>query len=190
MSKQLDLSGKEAVKKKKCKQCENYLPESELYGGVIYQPFNDEPSFEYEQLCERCEMYLLDNTMYCEMCDRQIFESNGYRGNLRVYPEFPFPYYEENTYEPDVVCVRCCQEIWFEYGMENFKDADWFSEQELIESDFEKHKHYFCREKESYEKAEKEFNRLRKEGYAVLVSLEASGMGLEHHFSIWKKEMR
>lgn len=184
---QKDLLEKEAIEKEKCSECGKYVSISELGIVEIYHPFDDIPSFIQENVCRNCRYEILDysDSMYCGACDRQIFNNNGYRQNLRIYPEFP----EQDDFVDDVICVACCQDIWFEVGMLNFDDGDFFNDSDLVENGFVKDKSYFCRNKECYDKAEKRFVELREKGLAVIVSIEASGMGLEHYFSLWIKEI-
>jgi len=142
-------------------------------------PFNEEP-YEFE-LCDECnesvEYNGYEGVSYCEWCDREIANNIGYRLNMR---------YDDNS--GGMVCVRCLQEEWLKNGMPCFKDGDFFDDPDLVEAGYEKHRYYFCRSKESYKEAEEEFKRLQEEGYLVILSIEASGMGLEHHIRIWKKE--
>lgn len=154
-----------------CEWCDVNGAEREIYFIAIYHPFDDEPSFE-GYLCTYCT----DEVCYCQTCGRDIFESNGYRQNIRYIDEID-----------EMVCVYCLQKQWFEEGMERFKDGDWFLDKDLLEHGFVEHQYYFCQKQSDYDKAEAEFDLLKEQGWLVIVSIEASGMGLEHHIRIWKR---
>ena len=157
----------------KCEYCGKDESEREIYETAIYQPFDDEPSFE-GFICDYCR----DDTYWCDSCEREIYENNGYRKNIR---------YDRDNEE--MICVKCLQEIWFKEGMEYFKDGDFFNDSNLLEHGFNKYKSYFCRGKQSYEYVEQDFIKLQEAGNLVILSIEASGMGFEHRVSIWKKEV-
>jgi len=142
-------------------------------------PFDEEP-YEFE-LCHECnesvEYNGYEGVSFCEWCDREIADNKGYRVNMR---------YDDKS--DGMVCVRCLQEKWLEEGMDKFNEGDFFNDSDLRDAGFERHGYYFCRSKESYEACEEDFKNLQEEGYMVIVSIEASGMGLEHHIRLWKKK--
>lgn len=154
-----------------CEYCENPIRES--WYTAIYHPFDTEPSFE-GYLCDNC----MDDVCWCESCERHIYENNGYRRNVRF-----------DEILGTMICVKCLQEEWFDEGMPFFKDADWFDDSHLQKHGFVKHGSYFCRAKIDYKTAENEFVELQEKGLLVIISIEASGMGLEHHIAIWTKEV-
>lgn len=177
-SKQLDIFGNivpDKIEKdiwlKKCEWCGKTEDEREIYTTTYYDsPFDDE-GVELT-ICEYCEE---DNGyVYCSECGRMIAETNGYRKNVRVI-------------EGECMCVACLQKFWFKNGMERFEDGDWFDDDELEENAFIKYNSYFARTNEQYDKGRKDFNGLKKKNSLVIVSIERSGMGFEHYFSIWYK---
>ena len=154
-----------------CEWCGTNRAEREIHYRTIYHPFDESPSFK-GYLCEYCT----DDIYWCDECGREIFESNGMRKNIRFD-------------DCGAICVSCLQKKWFVEGMERFKDGDWFSDKDLLEHGFIEHEYYFCRAQQDYDKAEKDFDLLKEQGWLVILSIEASGMGLEHHIRIWKKEV-
>ena len=156
-----------------CMYCGIDENKRDIYFRAVYYPFDDEPITE-GYICDDCS----DDICWCDSCDREIYETDGYRRNIR-WDEF----------NGESICVKCLQERWFDEGMEKFKDADWFMDKDLSEHGFVNHRSYFCRSDESYKKAEKDFIALQKSGNLVIVSLTASGMGLEHYFDIWIKKI-
>ena len=85
--------------------CENDENDRDIYFIAIYQPFDDEPTTE-GYICDYCS----DDIVWCDSCDREIYESNGYRKNVRY-----------NYNNGHMECVRCLQERWFVEGMKSFK---------------------------------------------------------------------
>jgi RNase P subunit RPR2 len=154
-----------------CEYCES--TERESWKMSVYHPFDTEPSFE-GYVCDYC----MDDFYYCEGCDRYIFENNGYRNNVRY-----------NDKSETMICVKCLQNEWFEMGMPNFKDADWFNDADLLKHGYKKYKSYFCRSEQSYKYAEQDFIKLQEFDNLVIVSIERSGMGFEHTIALWKKPM-
>ena len=159
---------------KVCEYCGKDENEREIYFRAIYHPFDNEPTTE-AYICDYCG----DNICWCDTCGREIYEFNGMRKNIR---------YDDNMGE--MTCVKCLQEHWFVEGMEKFNDGDWFLDSDLLEHGFVKHSSHFCRSDQSYKDAEKQFIYLQGIGNLVILSIEASGMGFEHHIAIWKKPKR
>lgn len=151
-----------------CEYCDSF----DANPIVVYQPFNNEPSFE-GYLCYGCR----EDFIYCETCGREIYRNNGYRNNVR---------YDNETNE--IICVKCLQAEWFISGMDLFKDGDWFNDSDLLSYGFIKHRSYFCRADLDCKNAEKDFIKLQGAGNLVIVCIERSGMGLEYYFSIWIKQ--
>lgn len=149
-----------------CEFCGRDENEAEIYFIDAFQPFDAEPSF-IGYLCDACQ----SDIYWCEGCDRFIFDSYGLRKNIR-YNEID-----------GMVCVSCLQEKWLTYGMGLFNEGDFFNDKDLLEHGFNKHSHYFC----DYEHGKETFIRLQEAGKLVIVSITASGMGLEHHYEIWFK---
>lgn len=183
---QKNLLGKEVKKKEKCSECGKFVDISELGIIEIYHPFDDIPSFSQENICRDCHDNILSHSdsLYCDGCGREIYENNGFRQNFRFNTEFPEPY---EFVDAEVLCVSCCQDFWLEVGMSYFKDGDFFDDGDLVDNDFSKKYSYYCRTKKEYDNAKKDFVELREKGKAVIVSIEASGMGLEHFLTIWVK---
>ena len=152
-----------------CESCECDVLETHLIEA--YHPFNTEPYYS-GHLCDSC---IIDGFYFCETCERHVSESNGYRRNIRI-----------NEYG-EVCCVKCLQDNWFENGMPNFQDADFFDDNDLENKGYSKHSHYYCKSLDSYKEVEIIFKALQTKGL-VIVSIEASGMGLEHHISLWTKK--
>jgi len=161
------------IKLKECDFCNENKPE--VYDVDIYQPFKTEPNFS-GKVCDDCHS---DNYYTCEICGRNIFETNGMRINLRWNKE-------TEGYE----CVSCLHKHWFENGMEKFNDADWFNDSELSKAGFNKHKSLFIRSESSIIDGKSLFSDLQKINRLVIVSIEMSGMGLEYHIALWIKEKK
>jgi len=142
------------------------------YEYSVYNPFDDEPNELI--LCETCSEYSYESFELCEGCCRNIWNNSGYRKNIR---------YDDNA----IYCVKCLQDEWFNKGMKEFKDGDWFDDVDLLKNKFIKHSNYFCCSKQSYKDAEKVFKELQDKGNRVIVSITSSGMGFEHFFDIWIK---
>ncbi|MCP4651688.1 MAG: hypothetical protein GY853_16625 [PVC group bacterium] len=158
-----------------CDWCDDKgIHEHEYYTS----PFDVEPySFK---LCNKCNEQVEREGYYdvamCGACYREISYSNGMRINMR---------YDEEDCE--MYCVECLQTEWLSEGMKLFKEGDFFNYSDLSEAGFNKHGSYFCRSKESYERVEEIFDELQ-ETNLVIVNIDSSGMGLEHHISLYIKE--
>lgn len=157
-----------------CEFCGEEFEDDEGFYAEIYHPFDNSPDFE-GYICEDCYYETCD---YCCQCEREIFKSNGMRINIR---------YDDKI--EDVICVKCLQDYWFEEGMEKFRDADFFNYSDLKDNGFYKYSSHFCPKNYSYEEVEDLFNELKERGYLVIVNIDADGMGLEHHLSLWVKEV-
>lgn len=154
-----------------CDFCNNEsldLTEFEYY----ITPFNSIP--ESVSLCQKC-LDNIDNIYYCEVCNRHISYNSGYRINLRY-----------NKKSELFECVECLQKEWLEKGMENFKQADFFDYSDLSNNGFNEFDSYFCRSKQSYIDVEHKFTELQQDNY-VIVNIKASGLGFEHHISLYIK---
>lgn len=153
--------------------------QKELHKHSYYlSPFNSNP-YEFG-VCDECNEQIendgFEDVSLCEGCCREIADNSGMRINMRYVRE------AEGFY-----CVQCLQQKWFEKGMDNFKEADFFDYSELEKNGFKRRNTYFCRSKESYQEVEKEFNKLQESGLKVIVDIIASGLGLEHHIGLWIK---
>ena len=157
----------------KCEFCEENKPNEEVYHIDIYQPFNTEPDFS-GNICEYC--YDIRNFCRCEICFREIYYTNGLRINARINPE-----------TEDLECVSCLQKHWFENGMNEFDDADWFLDSDLTINGFNKYVSMFLRSQDSIDYTKKVFKTLQHKN-KLIVSIERSGMGLEYHIALWIKE--
>lgn len=157
--------------KMKCDFCEE---EKQTFEIEIFQPFLSVG--DIYNLCENCSDEM-EFAYKCSLCGRYIYEYyGGIRKNIRI---------NEETYEDE--CVACLQKIWLKDGMKTFKDADFFDYSDLSKAGFTKHNSYFCRAKQDYKKAEKDFNDLKSSGKKVIVNVNQSGLGLEHYISIYIK---
>ncbi len=160
-----------------CDWCE--LARSGYLHEYYLNPFNDNV-YEFE-LCNNCNDKLeqdgYERVHMCEACLRYIRDDDGRRIFMRYH-------------EPQggYVCVSCLQNKWLIHGMDKFSEADFFAYSELTEAGFNKHSSYFCRAKKDYEDAEIVFKALQESGNSVIVDIERSGMGLEHHIGLWYKE--
>ncbi len=154
-----------------CNWCENKsldLTEFKYYLTPFYNP---EP--EIVQLCQTC-LDNIDDIYYCDICNRHIAYNSGYRINLR---------YDNGGFE----CLDCLQKEWLKKGMENFKQADFFDYSDLSDNGFNEFDSFFCRSKQSYIDVEHKFTELQQDNY-VIVNIKASGLGLEHHISLYIKK--
>jgi len=160
-----------------CDWCFNKQNELKEY-SYYTNPFNDTPYVA--EICDECYNSAItegiDNNHWCEICGREIAHNTGYRINMRYN-------YDIEGYE----CVRCLQEKWLKEGMDSFNDADFFDYDELSENGWSEYDSYFCRSKQSYLEVERVFNELQ-EKYMVINNIRASGLGLEHHLSLYIKE--
>lgn len=158
-----------------CEWCENgqyKLNKFEYY----LSPFDAEPITV--NLCDEC-IHEVDNICQCEVCNRHIINSSGYRINIRCGYKF-----DGQTY--DIICVKCLQDLWLKYGMESFKHADFFNYKDLQDNGFIKFKSYFCRSQNDYDLAKNRFNFLKEKGNLVIVNIDSSGH-IEHHISLYVK---
>ena len=164
-----------------CEWCEyiTYKPHDKLKELNKFEyylsPFDIEPYIV--NLCDEC-IRELDNISQCEVCNRHISNSSGYRINIRYGYKFGKQVY-------DLICVKCLQDLWFKYGMESFKHADFFNYKDLSNNGFIEHGSYFCRSTSSYSEVERVFNNL-KESNLVIVNIKSSGH-IEHHISLYIK---
>ena len=156
-----------------CEMCEENKPNEEVYHIDIYQPFDSEPSFS-GNICECC--YDSNDFSMCDLCFREIFNTNGMRINTRYNPK-----------TEGLECVSCLHEHWFENGMERFDEGDWFNDSDLTINGFNKYVSMFLRSQDSIDYAKKVFKTLQHKN-KLIVSIERSGMGLEYHIALWIKE--
>jgi len=157
------------------KECSWCLNKGKLNKLEIFHPFDSNGSLI--EICEECFDNIYESAEYCNNCERWIWNSNGYRINIRFDEE-----------REEMVCVSCLQEEWLKNGMESFKEADFFNYSDLENSGYHKHNSYFCRSKESYKQVEQIFNSLKEDkGLKVINNIDSSGMGLEHHISLYVK---
>lgn len=154
----------------KCEFCMN--DKIETYITTIYFPFDDYPTFK-GYICENC----MDDIYYCETCERHIYYNNGYRINVR---------FDESD---SVICVKCLHDKWFVEGMDNFYEADFFNDSDLLKHGFIKKYVKFCRIQDDYDWIKRDFNTLKESDNKVIVSIEADGMGLEHFIALWYKPL-
>ena len=85
------------IKQIKCSSCDELKAESNVHDIAIYLQFESEPEFK-GLLCERC--YDNSDISFCSLCHREIFNSIGYRRNIRINKQD----------EPE--CVSCLQKHW------------------------------------------------------------------------------
>ena len=154
-----------------CKNGQYKLNKFEYY----LSPFDIEPYIV--SLCDIC-IYELDDISQCEVCNRYISNSSGYRINVRYGYIF-----DKQEYE--LICVKCLQDLWLKYGMEKFEHADFFNYKDLQDNRFEKAHSIFCRSKKSYGLAKRLFDKL-KDSNLVIVNIDSSGH-IEHHISLYIK---
>lgn len=155
-----------------CPECEK--ESNDIFNYAYFHPFKTEPS-ELGKHCQECHEG--SDVSFCEDCGREIYNSNGYRTNVR--------YVEEDEC---MVCVACLQKEWFEKGMDKFGEGDWFNDADLRDNGYTKERSYFCRAKMDYDICEGNFNLLQEQYGKVIVSIERSGMGFEHYIVLWYKE--
>lgn len=163
----------------KCDFCDEDF-DVELDEYEIFHPFNKHGDIYH--ICDECQYDFYEVAEYCDYCGRYVYTHNGLRINLRY--DVGLPHGERMD---GIACVKCLQDAWFKHGMKSFKDGDFFNDSDLINHGFFKYEYFFCRSKESYDRAEKAFKELRQR-HKVIVSIEASGMGFEHHISLWIKD--
>src|SRR6266568_1372600 len=97
----------------------------------LFEPFQDDAKPDITYYCRECyDNYEAEGEFYCDSCNRDIYDSNGYRVNYKLT-------------EDGIICVRCFQEQMFEHGhTEEQLDSgkvwcDWYNETELIDNGFE-----------------------------------------------------
>ena len=156
-----------------CDWCESKsleLSEFEYYLTPFYNPIP-----ESVNLCKNC-LDNIDNIVFCDICNRHILHYNGYRINLRYNDE-------SESFE----CVECLQKEWLEKGMENFAQADFFDYSDLSKNGFNKFNSFFCRTDKSYQDVKDKFTELQQDNL-VIVNIDSSGLGFEHHISLYIKK--
>lgn len=186
--------------RRKCEACEvtGFKRDKRLNGegwqSVEYwlSPFKDiEPLSEIKWVCsDRCRDSYMEDTFYCDWCEREIVQSHGHRGYMRYLPDVGA-----------VMCVACWQRLmleqdeWAQDRIRQFAEVvgapipcDFFDHGELEAHGFEEYQDIFITGIDGVRTVRGIVKNLLDEGRGVIIDQGATSiMGDEGNVTIWTR---